>query len=129
MFCAFKHNVSFEEYILLDKYISLPLLKCRTCNNNLPVETGRWANIVKEERTCTVCNFPSITDACHYIFRCEYFLSQRKQYIADKYCTFPNIPKRCRLLNSNIMQERKNLSIFLKYVYQTVNAKAYPLLS
>jgi hypothetical protein len=124
-----KNNVSFEKYLLLDKSISLPILKCRTYNHNLPVETGRWANIVKEERTCTLCNSPFIADEFHYIFRCEYFIPQRKHYIAEKYYTFPNIPKLCRLLNSNVMKERKDLSTFLKYVYRTVNEKTYTLSS
>ncbi len=37
-----KDSLTFEKYLLLPKQASSPMLKFRTCNHNLPIETGRW---------------------------------------------------------------------------------------
>jgi hypothetical protein len=29
------------------------MTKLRTCNLRIPIETGRWENIPRQERTCT----------------------------------------------------------------------------
>jgi hypothetical protein len=36
------------------------ITKLRCCNLKIPVETGRWVNIPREERICHLCSF-SIT--------------------------------------------------------------------
>ena len=37
----------------------------------LPIETGRWANILKQNRKCHLCNL-EIGNEFHYLFICSY---------------------------------------------------------
>ena len=36
----------------------------------LPIETGRWANILKQNRKCHLCNL-EIGNEFHYLFICS----------------------------------------------------------
>ena len=38
-------------------------------NTKLPIETGRWFNIERNERYCTLCNRNEIQDEFHILFR------------------------------------------------------------
>ena len=52
----FKQDLNFENYLInLDKKHYLSLIKFRTGNHRLPVETGRWANLPVNERKCHLC--------------------------------------------------------------------------
>ena len=45
-----------------------PIIKLRTSNHYLPIETGRWNNTERHERECTLCNDKDLGDEYHYIF-------------------------------------------------------------
>ena len=70
----FKDNFEFENYfhILEDKDI-YTLCKFRTTNHKLPIETGRWNGIDRENRQWLKCNSRSIGDEFHYIMECHVF--------------------------------------------------------
>ena len=59
----FKENLEFEHYFskLDDKNI-FTLCKFRTVNHKLPIESGRWQNIARENRKCTICDSGDIGD-------------------------------------------------------------------
>ena len=40
----------------------------RLGNTKLPAETGRWVNIDRNERYCTLCNRNEIGDEFHLLF-------------------------------------------------------------
>jgi len=65
-----KCNFGLENYLLLDKNIYTPILKFRTSNHKLPVETGRWRSIDFKNRICPLCNMSDPGDEYHYIFIC-----------------------------------------------------------
>ena len=44
--------------------------KLRTGNHRLAIETGRWTNIVRENRICTQCSQTKIEDEYHFLFDC-----------------------------------------------------------
>ena len=54
----FKKELTLEKYfsILHVKYCKL-FCKFRTMNHKLPIETGRWHNISRQNRICTLCNY------------------------------------------------------------------------
>ncbi len=113
-----KEIPSFEQYLLLDKSLHPPLLKLRTSNHNFPVETGRWRGLSREDRTCPLCNSPSTADEIHYIFRCSTFDTDRRLYINESYCKWPNMYKYKSLICTRKMSELKNLVKYLKIVYK-----------
>ena len=68
----FKYDFIFENYLheLPPKHSKI-FCKFRTCNFKLPIETGRWEDIPREERKCNICNFNEIGDEYHYLFNCR----------------------------------------------------------
>ena len=62
-------------------YLRIPFIKIRTCNHRLPIETGRWSNIDRNLRMCTMCDRKSIGDEYHYIMECTYFSNERKNIV------------------------------------------------
>ena len=78
------------------------LLKFRLSNHRLTVETGRWENIPIEERKCTVCEANDIGDEFHYLFVCNHFKSERKQFLTPYFYKKPNIIKFKELLSTEM---------------------------
>ena len=68
----YKEQISLERYFnLLPDKLWKPILKFRTSNHYLPVETGRWNKIPLEDRICTLCNENDIADQFHYLLKCQ----------------------------------------------------------
>ena len=114
----FKDTFCFENYLISTphKYLSY-VIKFRTGNHKLPIITGRWNNVNRENRTCTLCN-QEIGDEFHYLFVCNAFLNARRSYIKPTFYTRPNILKFKNLMNiSNKVQFRK-LCEFIKQIIQ-----------
>ena len=70
------------------------LCRIRTTNIKLPIETGRWQNIPRENRKSILCNRFQIGDEYHYIFECHY-LNQKQcpiiSYIDIQLLNFLNL--------------------------------------
>ena len=69
----FKESFGFEKY--LDKLTTkdrITFCRFRTCNHKLPIETGRWINVERNERKCIFCDKNDIGDEFHYILVCPY---------------------------------------------------------
>jgi hypothetical protein len=70
------------------------VLLFRTTNHKLPIETGRWNGIDRENRQCLKCNSRSIGDEFHYIMECHFFTENRTTWqINNRYtntytCTY-----------------------------------------
>ena len=47
------------------------ITKLRCCRLKIPIETGRWVNIPREERICHLCH-NDIESEYHYIFECSF---------------------------------------------------------
>ena len=45
----------------------------RLCNNKLPIEIGRWANINRSLRKCNMSNSGTVGDEFHYVLECCFF--------------------------------------------------------
>lgn len=70
----FKTEFEFEKYLItLPKNFYLPLIKFRTGNHKLPVETRRWENISHSDRKCNLFKLNQLGDKIHYLFNCTYF--------------------------------------------------------
>jgi hypothetical protein len=116
----FKSSPMFEKYLLLPKSISIPLLKFRTTNHHLPVECGRWLGIPRLERTCKLCNSPSVADEFHYMFRCQFFTKDREQFIPTKYSKWPNLITFSRLMNIVKIKDLKKLATYINIIHRAL---------
>jgi recombinational DNA repair protein RecR len=60
----------------------------------MPIETGMWQNISREDRICHLCR-DEVGDEYHYLFLCknEAVFEIRQKYIPRYYHLNPNIKK------------------------------------
>lgn len=75
----------------LSPNLSRSLIKLRTSNHSLPVETGRWVNTPNNNRLCNLWYKVNDGDEFHYLFECLYFEKERECYLPHFYCVKPNI--------------------------------------
>ena len=47
--------------------------RSRTCNHRLPIEIGRWQNVNRENRSCTLCQSSELGEEYNYLFECTEF--------------------------------------------------------
>ena len=86
------NNISQEHYLSkYPKQVYTPILKFRTSNHKLPIETGRWAKIPHNERKCLKCNNGSLGDEFHYLLECDFFKTLREGAIKKYYYTLDQI--------------------------------------
>lgn len=105
---------------ILPEHMSKLLLKFRTRNHRLPIETGRWSGIPLSDRKCTLCS-NDIGDEYHYILCCNYFLAERKQFIKPYYFRRPNVLKYRDLMNTENKMQLINLCKFLRILFSKLS--------
>ena len=95
-----KNNLEVEKYltVLVDPLKS-NLVRFRTSNHRLPIELGRYNEIVRKDRLCTLCQSNDIGDEYHYLFICPFFKSSRDKYIPNKCIRNPSVLKFCEIMN------------------------------
>ena len=110
----YKDTVEMERYfVLLPKHLYLNMVRFRTANHKLPIETGRWNNIDVADRKCTLCEKNTIGDEFHYLLECPFFKHDRQRYIHNSYYNRPNILKYKNLLLNSDENCLLNLSKFM----------------
>lgn len=113
----FKSEIGLEKYLIeLPKTVYLPLVKFRTTNHKLFIETGRWRNVPISDRKCKKCNNNSLGDEFHYLFECSFFKSDRELLLRKYFYNRPNTIKYRLLMNSNNKIILKNLSLFVQKI-------------
>ena len=76
-----KDNISLENYFTsLPTNLYLNLVRFRTGNHKLPVETGRWNDTDHQERKCLLCTKDTIGDEFHYTLECPFFKTTTGPY-------------------------------------------------
>ena len=98
------------------------ITKLRTSNLRLPIETGRWFNVLRENRICKLCN-TNIGDEYHYLFSCKNqdVEHNRRKYIQKYYKYNPNVYKMKGMLSLCNISLLKNLVIFIKKLASLLN--------
>jgi hypothetical protein len=67
-----KTTFSIESYLVnLPRKFRTSVIKWRTTNHHLPVETGRWNSTHRNARLYHLCNCNKIGDECHYLMECD----------------------------------------------------------
>jgi hypothetical protein len=75
----FKTELKIEKYISIWPYnYMFNFCKFRCGGHRLPVETGRWHNVSRADRSCRLCDSADIGDAFHYIMSCNYLKQERE---------------------------------------------------
>ncbi len=97
----FNKELKFEKYlIVLPKQLMKALIRFRTSNHSLPIETGRYVNVERKDRICTLCISNNIGDECHYFINFCYFDNLRKEFIPKVCIKKPSVQKFCEVMQS-----------------------------
>ena len=92
---------SLDAYLtIIPKGLYIPLIKYRTSNHFLPIETLRWQGIDISERKCSLCEKQDTADEYHYLLICKHFENERNLYLSPYYFKRPNILKYKELFTS-----------------------------
>ena len=114
----FKTSFKQEDFLkFLPNDCAITLVRFRTTNNCLPVNTLRYENIDRHDRLCTKCNTNDIGDEYHYLFICPFFKKKRIELLPKFYTKRPNTVKYNDLFNS----ENKTLLLKLKHFICILN--------
>ena len=110
----FKEKPSMDLYILeLPINLRIWTTRFKIANHRLPIETGRWRNLDKDKRICTLCN-NSIGDEYHFLLVCPSLSNIRCKYLPNYYCKNPSIDKFISLMKSNYKPLILNIAKFIK---------------
>ena len=79
----------FKNDMNLKEYISCNLSPAeRSCTSQLRfgilplhIETGRFRNIIAENRICSLCNLDEVEDELHFLFKCPLYEQQRLTWL------------------------------------------------
>ena len=97
------------------------MLRFRTTNNKLPIETGRWNNIDLPERKCQLCDKKDLGDKYHYLLCCTHFKIERKTLIDQYFYKSPNTLKFKELLQISDAEKLVRFSKFMRIIMQKFN--------
>ena len=69
---SLKDTYTMENYLKINDYQNRKAIsKLRTSSHRLTIETGRWTNIIRENRICTQCGQNKVEDEYHFLFDCS----------------------------------------------------------
>ena len=115
----FKCDFDMEKYLSILPYnLATLFCKYRCGSHRLPVETGRWQSVARNERLCHLCDSSDIGDEFHYIMSCRFFANERKQLLPLYYCRNVNIIKFQQLFTSRSNSVLAKLCKFIRLILQ-----------
>ncbi len=110
---ALKQEWGQEKYLIsLPSNLRIPICRLKCSNHKLPIEVGRYTNIPREERLCTICHQNTLGDEYHLVLECPFFVDLRRKFIPSFFYTRPSMFKLGMLFNSNA-RTMKKLSLFI----------------
>ena len=112
-----KSNFGQEPYLSLLPYnCVISIIRFRTTNNLLPVNTLRFNGVDREDRICEKCNLNEVASEFHYLFVCPYFLNKRQECLRRTFYILPNNYKYKRLFSSTDKAELLKLKHFIDVI-------------
>ena len=128
IYCTFKSQMEPEKYLThlnVRKYRGA-LAKFRCSSHRLAIESGRYENILLEDRICLFCkelNKTVIEDEYHFLLFCPTFQDIREKYIEQKYWKNPTYQLFIDLMSNADKRTISNLSCFLYQANELRNDK------
>lgn len=118
-----KTSLEFEKYLhILDFRNHSYVCKYRCINTDIPVVSGRYHNIVFDDRICNLCKSDNyLGDEFHYILECAAFKNERNLFLKPYFRTRPSSIKMRDLFQSKSKSVINNLSMFCSKIM-----KAFP---
>ena len=122
----YKDNLQLENYFkILDEKNIVTFARFRTLNSKIPIESGRWQNIPRENRICLLCNSGDIGDELHYILTCSALNENRTKFLKAYFRNRPNVVKFKELMNSSNPSVLNNLCKFIRIINKKLDFSGY----
>ena len=96
-------------------------IRIRLSSHNLFIETGRYTDIVRNERKCILCNLNALEDEFHFALQCTKYNDLRTTYIKKYYWSRPSTFKLVQLLSVENRKELCNLGKFNHFACKARN--------
>ena len=101
-------------------YMFKPLIsRFRLHAHSLNIEIGRYYNIDRHARICSMCNNNDIEGEYHFILECSKYVEIRRKYIKPDYCINPSAFKLTQLVSVQNIKDLSNLGNYL-YVAEKI---------
>ena len=118
--------MSFHCTLIVEKYLAVLDVKkiryffvnFRVGSHDLEIERGRYSNIPRQNRICTLCNSSSLEDEFHFLLNCEFYSELRMLHIPRKYFSPPTINKFNVLMSCKNETTIKSVAVFLFYAFK-----------
>ena len=81
------HNMQFYLNRPVNSLYKTCITRYRINSHVLNIESGRYVNIVRNERICTMCNKKSVEDEYRFILECNRYTDIRCKYIKKNIVT------------------------------------------
>ena len=112
----FKSDYMFEKYLIdLPDALEYIVCKFRTVNHKLPIETGRYTRIPRNERVCKMCNSGQLGDEFHFCLECPALKELRNTFLPANSYKRPNVVNFGRILNIKNKITLVNIAKFIKF--------------
>ena len=115
----FKSNFEIEEYLnYLPPLSRLAFCRFRLNNTRLPKVLGRYMQIPRDQRFCTLCtNNELIGDEFHLLLECNHpqVARLRTKYIDPSFTRNPSMQKCIELIGNKNSAVIRKLALFLRY--------------
>ena len=111
-----KNTFGFEKYLInTPTNLLTHMMHFRTTNHRLPISTGRWNKIERNNRICTLCE-KELGDEYHYLLVCKNLTRERNSYLNPKYFDRPNVLKFKNIMTTNNKTQFIKLCEFVKII-------------
>ncbi len=111
---------SLEKYLMiLKKSDRITLTKLRASIDKLPVVSGRYNNVERENRVCTGCSEGCVGDEFHVMVKCQNqnIVQLRRRYMQSYYWNSPTEHKYVMLMQNTNGVVMKNFVQFLRSIF------------
>lgn len=99
------------------------LCKFRCGSHRLPIETGRWQGITRDNRVCHLIDSNDIGNEYHYVMICHSMKADRKKFLSEYFWKYPNTCKFILLFNCTNAIQLEKLCKFIKIINVKVSSQ------
>ena len=102
----------------LNSKLKSVIFKVRTSSHMLNVELGRFNDVPRNLRLCTLCDHSTMEDEFHFILVCPVYVDLRIKFIKPYYFRKPSMYKLIQLLNVTSTKWLSNLGKYLNNAFK-----------
>jgi hypothetical protein len=118
-----------QAYVVEPYVISFITRSQRSCLSQLRcgilplfIETGRWSNIVYEQRICKMCSSGQVENEIHFLFYCSFYDNIRRSFLENVLELVPDYNNNITDISKlELCMKRPIVNLFSKFVHNIFN--------